>query len=94
MYKDQAKIVADAILEPQLHEQQVRAHQAHGMSATEIANRRRGCIAILFLLAGTAVGGVMAYCSGMRLASGLYWGLIVGGLLGWVVAYTRVRGAA
>lgn len=93
MDRNQAKAVAAAILEPHLREQQGRAHRARGIKANETANRRRGRIVIPFLIAGTAVGGVAAYFTGTRLASGLYWGVVVGGLLGWAVAYTRVRGA-
>ena len=94
MDKDQAKTVADVVLEPHLQEQQIHADRFRKKKTISDANRRRGRIAIWFLLAGAAVGAATAYFIGSRVGPGLLWGLNIGGLLGWAVAYAKVRTAA
>lgn len=94
MDEDQAETVADAILEPHLQEQQIRGSRSREKKAIADVNRRRGRIAIWFLLAGAAVGAATAYFIGSRLGSALLCGVIIGGLAGWTVAYAKVRTAS
>ena len=89
MDRNQADTAAAAVLEPHLQEQQQRAHRAREKEARARAHKRRGRIAVGFLLAGAAVGVGTAYVVGSRPGSGLLWGVIIGSLVGCAVAWRR-----
>ena len=94
MDKNQAEAAARAILEPELQAQ--REYQAHRREAEEKAEsqQRNRRIAAWFLLAGAAIGVAVVHYTGQRLAQGIAWGGIAGGVVGWTVAFIKGRTAA
>jgi len=91
MDKEQAASAARAVMGPGLREQEVRADRARDIEATSRVHRRRGRIALVFMAAGAAAGLATAFWTSMQFGQGAWWGLVIGGLVGWMVAYAKVR---
>ena len=91
MDREQARSAARAIMGPGLREQEVRADRARDVKATSRVHRRRGRIALVFMIAGAVAGLAMASWTGVQFGHGAWCGLLIGGLVGWAVAYAKVR---
>lgn len=85
MNKSQAEAIAQAVLEPdrKAQEETLRKRAAEERS---LATRRR---VAWFVLAGGAIGAVVALLNDVRFSQGILWGGIAGAAIGWVVVAWR-----
>lgn len=85
MEKLNADEVARAILEPDVasHEK-LRLRRA--AEERSLADRRQ---IAWFVLAGAAVGTVVALAAGVRFSNGILWGCIAGSVVGWALVMWR-----
>jgi hypothetical protein len=88
MDKSHADAIAQALLEPDLKAQEtLRLKRA--AEARQLAEKRS---VAWWVLAGGAIGAVVAYAVGQRITSGVLWGCMAGSVVGWgLVGWHRRR---
>lgn len=90
----QAEAVGDAILEPGRQRQHEEQERSRARRVRAELHRRRRWFAWWFLFSGGVIGTAVAYFTGHPLSRGLVVGALAGAVLGWLVAYIKVRAVA
>lgn len=94
MDKEQAESAADALLEPERAERRKKELNRQAIRSQQELQRRRGKVAVWFLLAGSAIGALVAYSARQPIHRGLAFGALSGSTVGWLVASRIVRAPA